>query len=621
MAKSYVSLPVGYYRVDAEPLEKNTKFETYAEANAYATTDPTAYAGQVISVKQDGSFSLYMIQETDGVKRLEPYSSGGGSSEQVQADWDETNPASKAYILNKPTIPTADGTTITDPGTGVLSVGTISINAVDKLGENEGKLTYNGNKLAEISDVTTVQSNLDTFINTTAPATYVAKSEVGQANGVAPLNANGKIDASYLDGEHVVQVIECTDTDDMIAKASGANPSIQVGDLAVLEDGSLYRLVKTPTEQTAVLDDFVNAGETPEFSTNMDDMTQGSVNKYVSATDYDWIQNTQHTVVTTKSGEPDSETYSTDITANQVTVKRTDVTDSTEKQLPVATENDFLFVAPEGESTVSTTVGDVKAGVTDLNLMNVKDIIKQMFYPYKVPAFTAFNMQSVSNSQEVGATISANPTFTWSVSNAANIKDDGFKIEQTAPTAAVLAEGIAKTNTSYASTQEAIKATTPGAYKWRISGVNTNNQGFQRDLTVNYYYKYFYGVDTNDATTPPDASAIGTTYTNADGSAFDSAFIRNTSGYNSAFLTSNTASFSINIQSTTRRIVIACPQGTKLDSVIPAGGSTHYEGSFVAGTMEIATADAATTKTYNVYIYQAALALTAETWNVKFKSE
>lgn len=55
MAKSYVSLPVGYYRVDAEPLEKNTKFETYTEANAYATTDPTAYAGQIISVKQDGN--------------------------------------------------------------------------------------------------------------------------------------------------------------------------------------------------------------------------------------------------------------------------------------------------------------------------------------------------------------------------------------------------------------------------------------------------------------------------------------------------------------------------------------------------------------------------------------
>ena len=362
MAKSFVSLPVGYYRVDAEPLEKNTKFASFAEANAYATTDPTAYAGQVLSVLQDGVYSLYMIQETDGVKRLEPYSSGGGSSEQVQANWDETDTTSKAYILNKPTIPTADGTTITDPGTGVLSVGTISINAVDKLGEADGKLTYNGNKLAEVSDVTTVQTNLDTFINTTAPATYVAKSEIGKANGVAPLNANGKIDASYIDGDHVVQVIECTDIDDMLAKASGENPSIQVGDLAVLSDGSIYRLVKTPTNQTAVIGDFVNAGETPSFSTNMDDMTQGNVNKYVSATDYDWIQNTQHTVVTTKSGETGSETYITDITANQITVKRTDVTDSIEKQLPVATENDFLFVAPEGEATVSTTVGDVKAG-------------------------------------------------------------------------------------------------------------------------------------------------------------------------------------------------------------------------------------------------------------------
>lgn len=619
MAKSFVSLPVGYYRVDAEPLEKNTKFASFAEANAYATTDPTAYAGQVLSVLQDGVYSLYMIQETGGVKRLEPYSSGGGSSEQVQANWDETDTTSKAYILNKPTIPTADGTTITDPGTGVLSVGTISINAVDKLGESDGKLTYNGNTLADSSGVETVQGNLDTFINTTAPNTYVAKSSVGQANGVAPLNADGKIDLQYLQSEHILEVVECTDEADMLSKASGATPSIQVGDLAVLADGSLYRLVKTPTDQTAVIGDFVNAGELPTISTNMDDMTQGTVNKYISASDYEWLQNTQNTITTTKTGAAGAETYSTTVTAEQVTVKRTDVTDSIEKQIAVATENDFLFVAPEGEATVSTTVGDIKAGVTDINLMNVKDILKQMFYPYKVPAFTAFSLQGTSTSLEVGATIAANPTFAFNYSNAANIKDDGFTIVKRTPAPEeTVGTGISKSATTYQATQEAITMNSPGSYSWRISGVNTNNVTFTRDLTVNWYWKYFYGVDANNATTPPESADIGSTYQNADGSAFDSAFVRaNLTGAN---LTSNTASFAINITATTRRVMIVCPNTTKLDSVIPAGGSTHYEGSFVAGTMTVQGATAAATNTYNVYIFQAAVALTAETWNVKLKS-
>lgn len=619
MAKSFVSLPVGYYRVDAEPLEKNTKFASFAEANAYATTDPTAYAGQVLSVLQDGVYSLYMIQETDGVKRLEPYSSGGGSSEQVQANWDETDTTSKAYILNKPTIPTADGTTITDPGTGVLSVGTISINAVDKLGEADGKLTYNGNTLADSSGVETVQGNLDTFINTTAPNTYVAKSSVGQANGVAPLNADGKIDLQYLQSEHILEVVECTDEADMLSKASGATPSIQIGDLAVLADGSLYRLVKTPTDQTAVIGDFVNAGELPTISTNMDDMTQGTVNKYISASDYEWLQNTKNTITTTKTGAAGAETYSTTVTAEQVTVKRTDVTDSIEKQIAVATENDFLFVAPEGEATVNTTVGDIKAGVTDINLMNVKDILKQMFYPYKVPAFTAFSLQGTSTSLEVGATIAANPTFAFNYSNAANIKDDGFTIVKRTPAPEeTVGTGISKSATTYQATQEAITMNSPGSYSWRISGVNTNNVTFTRDLTVNWYWKYFYGVDANDATTPPESADIGSTYQNADGSAFDSAFVRaNLTGAN---LTSNTASFAINITATTRRVMIVCPNSAQLDSVIPAGGSTHYEGSFVAGTMTVQGATAAATNTYNVYIFQAAVALTAETWNVKLKS-
>jgi hypothetical protein len=62
--KSYVTIPVGMERVDALPYEKNTRFLTYEEAEQYATTDPTAYSGQILMVKGDGNnWYTYQIQE------------------------------------------------------------------------------------------------------------------------------------------------------------------------------------------------------------------------------------------------------------------------------------------------------------------------------------------------------------------------------------------------------------------------------------------------------------------------------------------------------------------------------------------------------------------------------
>lgn len=60
--KGYVTIPVGYKRVDGEPLELNTVFSTLELASEYATSDPTAYAGQLISVLGD-VVKLYIIQE------------------------------------------------------------------------------------------------------------------------------------------------------------------------------------------------------------------------------------------------------------------------------------------------------------------------------------------------------------------------------------------------------------------------------------------------------------------------------------------------------------------------------------------------------------------------------
>lgn len=67
--KGYVTIPVGYKRVDGEPLELNTVFSTIESAVEYATSDPTAYVGQIISVVTDKA-DVYAIQTDKSLKRI-----------------------------------------------------------------------------------------------------------------------------------------------------------------------------------------------------------------------------------------------------------------------------------------------------------------------------------------------------------------------------------------------------------------------------------------------------------------------------------------------------------------------------------------------------------------------
>lgn len=330
--------------------------------------------------------------------------------------------------------------------------------------------------------------------------------------------------------------------------------------------------------------------------------------------DTEWVKNTKNTIQTEVVGDAPDQQYKTTIQAAAITVTKTDPADDTEKQMPVLTALDQLYQTPEGETTVKTTVGDIKAGVTNIDNQSFQELFTQMFYPYSAPKFGSFTIAGVSTQLEVGATMPANPRFAWIITNSGNVKAGSLSIQQITPEAATIIENYDPLANSYTATAGAVTHNEEATHTWRIRAVNTKDVAYTADFTVKWLSKYWYGIDTNDATANPDPDSIGDTYQNADGSAFNSAFIRSKTG---AFITSSSRiAFTLNLTTGTRRIYIAVPTAWKLVSVIPAGGSTHYEGAFVAGSMLIdgATADAA--QSYRVYLYQAAKALTPETWNV-----
>ena len=71
---SFMEFPLAMKRQGAFPLDENSVFYSMSEAQTYATSNPTAYVGQVISVVADGVSTIYQIKNTAG--ELEPLGTG-----------------------------------------------------------------------------------------------------------------------------------------------------------------------------------------------------------------------------------------------------------------------------------------------------------------------------------------------------------------------------------------------------------------------------------------------------------------------------------------------------------------------------------------------------------------
>ncbi len=69
MAKGFNTVPFGFKRVDNQPFLANEVFDSLESAQTYATTDPTAYAGQNITVVANGQSLLYTIQPDKSLKQ------------------------------------------------------------------------------------------------------------------------------------------------------------------------------------------------------------------------------------------------------------------------------------------------------------------------------------------------------------------------------------------------------------------------------------------------------------------------------------------------------------------------------------------------------------------------
>ena len=123
MAKAYASFLIGLARTDAEPLIANEKFATLEAATTYATTDSTAYPGQLISVVTTESVTAYQIQNDKSLKKVG--SAAGSGTVMTAAEASTYLTYSDAAVGQVIMIANADGSVV-----------------MKKIVSNEGTLSY-----------------------------------------------------------------------------------------------------------------------------------------------------------------------------------------------------------------------------------------------------------------------------------------------------------------------------------------------------------------------------------------------------------------------------------------------------------------------------------------------
>ncbi len=140
-------------------------------------------------------------------------------------------------------------------------------------------------------------------------------------------------------------------------------------------------------------------------------------------------------------------------------------------------------------------VGGYEVGTTFVNV-DYTAMWTGLLYPYQHPSFSAFAITGQSSPIEVGYSIPAAVTFTWTTVNPTNVLPNTIDIDNISD-ALSLATGLADDGSEALVMPGPVQRTTAGTKTFRITGTNTKALNFTRDLTFNWRWRTFYGASVN----------------------------------------------------------------------------------------------------------------------------
>lgn len=156
-------------------------------------------------------------------------------------------------------------------------------------------------------------------------------------------------------------------------------------------------------------------------------------------------------------------------------------------------------------------VGGLVVGST-FSDAGLSDIMDRMMYPYQSPTFSAFSIQSAPNPLEVGDTIPASVTFLWATTNPSNIQTASLSLIDVTSGSLVLASGLINDGTQAVIMPGPITYAGQASHVFRVTGVNTQVVGFQRDATYNWRHRSYYGANVAATVTEANIEAMSTNF-------------------------------------------------------------------------------------------------------------
>jgi hypothetical protein len=167
--------------------------------------------------------------------------------------------------------------------------------------------------------------------------------------------------------------------------------------------------------------------------------------------------------------------------------------------------NDAAFMNPD---PTPVDIGGIPAGTTFPERTSVQEIMQQLLYPYQWPTFTAFGISGFGAPFEVGDTLPASITFTWTATHPENIQDASIEIYDLSSGSIILATGLDNVGSAPVVMPAPITYNYENSHLFRIWGNAYTPYSFEAYLSVRWFRRYHYGNSANPTLSSPQILAL-----------------------------------------------------------------------------------------------------------------
>lgn len=338
--------------------------------------------------------------------------------------------------------------------------------------------------------------------------------------------------------------------------------------------------------------------------TSLDDIQQGTYNKYLSAEELAFLQSLIPAVYV---NEENAVVFRT---APKVLGP-----DGQEQDLSI-NEDAITFRNPEGyESTdpIKATVGGLESGMV-VDGMKIIPLMQKMLFPYDKPEIRSFSIQD--SQLECGESTETTETFQFQVTNTDQVVADTTKL--TAEGGTVLRSGFdVSAGSLTVSNMTPYQKTEPGSLSFQLSFTDTEGNQTAAATAFQWSYAGFFHTDQNVGDQPDPADIEDGTYQNADGSIFDGSYIRTNAADTKVLNLSEGTLVKLPIPEHAKRVYIAVPNTLTVSSIKSEATQYNYLTAFIQAELSVPIAGNTKTVPYRVYLYQALASLSADTFLVQ----